>query len=109
MSNILNNNLQIKKYFQDSRIFAYDDYICIFPAVGCFVKGYILISTFNHYLSLYDCSNEVIKDIERTVNIIKNTFLTELNSGTAFFEHGTISNYGLSSASIYHFHMHFFT
>ena len=98
---------EIKKYFEISRIFAYNDELCIFPTVGCFIRGYILLSTVEHYLSLYNCPDEIVNGIDKAVHTIKRAFEEKLQSRTVFFEHGTVNDCGLSSASVSHSHMHF--
>ena len=105
MSN--NNSPNIKDYFEDSRIFAHNECLCVFPTVGCFIKGYILLATIEHYVSLYNCPDIVVSKIKNAIDIIRNNFVQKFNSGMVFFEHGTVNNYNLSPASVCHFHMHF--
>lgn len=97
----------IKDFFEDSRIFACNESLCVFPTVGCFVKGYILLATIKHYISLYNCPDDVVAEIGQTIKIIRSNIEEKFNSGMVFFEHGTVENYNLSPASVCHFHMHF--
>lgn len=99
--------MEIKKYFTDSRIFAKNNELCLFPTIGCFIKGYILLSTIQHYISLYNCPDETVFKINNTIKIIRNAFKIKMGTGMVFFEHGTVDDYSLSSASVSHFHMHF--
>lgn len=101
------HSLRLKDYFLDSRIITGNTSLCIFPTVGCFVKGYVLLSTIDHYSSLYNCPDKVLSEVEEAIAVLKNTFYRRLNSGLIFFEHGTVKDYDLSSASVCHFHMHF--
>ena len=102
-----NTSTDIKDYFEDSRIFAQNECLCVFPTVGCFIKGYILLATKEHYISLYNCPDIVVSKIKDAIDIICNNFTQKLNTGMVFFEHGTVNNFNLSPASVCHFHMHF--
>ena len=101
------NKEPIKEYFYDSRIFAFNEHICLFPTIGSFVKGYILLSTIKHYISLYECPDNVIDNVKSIVNLLRHSYKDKMNSEMIFFEHGTIDSKELSSASVSHFHMHF--
>lgn len=98
---------EVKRFFEDSRIFAENENFCLFPTVGCFVKGYTLLATKEHYISLYNCPDDIVLDVKKTVGIISDQFKERFNSDMIFFEHGTVNDYNLSSASVCHFHMHF--
>lgn len=97
----------VKKYFEDSRIFSYNNYLCVFPTLGCFVKGYILLSTIDHYISLCNCPDDIINKIEKAVPTIRTWYEVKMNCRSVFFEHGTVNDFELSSASVCHIHMHF--
>ena len=101
------NGYDIKKCFLDSRIFSYNETFCIFPALGCFVKGYILLATLEHEVSLYNCSEDIVNGVEKTIVVAKEAFKTNMNCGMVYCEHGTIDDFDLCPSSIDHFHIHF--
>ncbi len=96
----------VRSFFEDSRVFAYNERLCMFPTVGCFKLGYILLVTTKHYISLYKCPAERIIDVSEAVKMMRGEFARRLKCDMVLFEHGTIDDKSLSSASVSHFHMH---
>ena len=98
--------MKIKEYFKDSRIFAQNEYLCVFPTVGCFIKGYILLATKDHYLSLFNCTDKIINEVSIAIKKIELYYKKNFNKGMVYFEHGTVDDYNLSPASVCHLHIH---
>lgn len=90
-----------------SRILARNDALFLIPALGCFVKGYVLLSTVEHYISLVNCPDPIVTQIDRAIRVLHHTFKERLKTDMILFEHGTVDDSGLSAASVLHFHMHF--
>lgn len=89
-----------------SRILAKNDALFVMPTLGCFVRGYLLLSTVDHYVSLASCPDDVVERVGGALDRLRGQFRERLGSGMLFFEHGTVSDRALSSASIFHFHLH---
>lgn len=89
-----------------ARILAKNDGLFLMPTLGCFVKGYLLLSTVNHYVSLVACPDGIVGQVEHALERLRGHFRERMGSGMLFFEHGTVSDQTLSSASIFHFHIH---
>lgn len=104
---ITDNKTEYSSFFEKSRVIAEKGTVLIMPTLGCFIKGYILLTTYDHYNSLYECPDSVISDITKVSNTISRVFLNKLDKGMVFFEHGTIKDFEHSAASINHFHLHF--
>lgn len=96
----------MKEYFPESRIIAEDDGLCLFPTVGCFVAGYTLLVPLHHYISLYNCPDDLVERIEQAFRTIRDAYKKLLKSDMIFFEHGTVDDQNLSSASVCHCHLH---
>jgi hypothetical protein len=103
----LSSTSTVGERYEDSRIVAFNDDLCVFPGVGCYVNGYLLLSTVEHYLSLCNCPDEIVKKIDGAIPQIRALYGERLGCGSVFFEHGTVADFEISPASINHFHMHF--
>lgn len=90
-----------------SRILAKNDTLFLIPALGCFIKGYVLLSTLEHYVSLVNCPDPIVTQVDHTIRALRRAFKQRLKTSMIFFEHGTVDDSGLSAASVLHFHMHF--
>ena len=103
----LSQTSKVGESYADSRIVAFNKELCVFPGVGCYKVGYLLLSTVEHYLSLCNCDGETVTRIESAIPHIRALYEQRLGCGSVFFEHGTVADFELSPASIDHFHMHF--
>ena len=65
------------------------------------------MTTFNHYVSLYNCPEALVQQIENAVSVIRKRYTLPPYNGSVVFEHGVVDNIKLSSTSINHIHLHF--
>ena len=89
------------------RVIYTDGDVCLFPTVGCFVEGYLLLASVEHLVSLYDCSVEMLSKIKLLIPKLRDAYREKADTGMIFFEHGTVNDPTLSSVSVSHFHIHF--
>lgn len=78
----------------------------VFPTVGCFRIGYLLIMPKQHYLSFGELEPELIDELNSVVQRIKDFVYEKLNLKCIVFEHGTRDLSKLTSTSIMHAHIH---
>lgn len=104
---IQKKNNEVYSKLKKSRFIYQDEDLILYPTVGSFIEGYVLLSSKEHYYSLYDCSDKIIKEIDKIIKPIKEYYKNNLHSDVIFFEHGTVDDSSLSSSSITHFHIHF--
>ena len=100
-----NNEVYLK--IKKSRFIYQDEDLILYPTIGSFIEGYVLLSSKEHYYSLYDCSDRIVNKINKIIKPIRDYYENNLHSDVIFFEHGTVDDSSLSSSSITHFHIHF--
>jgi diadenosine tetraphosphate (Ap4A) HIT family hydrolase/SAM-dependent methyltransferase len=78
----------------------------VFPALGAFVPGYVLIIPKKHVYNLGQIPNEDFGEFEKIVNDISAKISNCFMQDTILFEHGAISTCERGGACIDHAHLH---
>jgi ATP adenylyltransferase len=72
-----------------NRILYETEHFVIFPSLGSFVEGYLLIASKEHYLSMASLPKHLYQELEDVQNRVKKV-LTKHYSLPLFYEHGPI-------------------
>lgn len=98
-------------FFQDckeehfNRIIAKNDLFCLLPTLGCFIEGYTLLVTVNHFDSFSTIGIGNLKSLKSTLENLKKKYL-QLYSGVSIFEHGCVDKLNKAGACYQHAHLH---
>ena len=101
-SDIIQSN-QTKTLPIHQRILYDDGFFVVFPALGHFVPGYLLIAPKEHYVSVSTLPEKIKEDLEQVQTKVKK-ILSEVYGPVIFFEHGPASRKG--GCCIEHAHVH---
>lgn len=78
----------------------------VFPTVGCFQIGYLLIMPKQHYLCFGELEPNIIDELESIVQKITDYIQKKQNTKCIIFEHGTRDLSKITATSIMHAHIH---
>ncbi|BAH06987.1 HIT family protein [Clostridium kluyveri] len=78
----------------------------VMPTLGGFIKGYLLIVTKQHFISISTCPEELFSELEYLVKAVKRVFINVYNSPAIMFEHGAISQFKRGGCCVDHVHLH---
>lgn len=82
-------------------------YFFIIPALGCFIKDYIMIVSKRHIYSMTSLNKHEKIELNELILKFKRIFKKKYGFYPLIFEHGSSElKIDISSASIYHAHMH---
>ncbi len=98
-----NPNLNILS--KNRKVFETENFV-VFPTVGCFVIGYLLIMPKQHFLSFGDLDAMMIEELNGIVKRISKFNKQNYGKECIIFEHGTKDLTKLTSTSIMHAHIH---
>lgn len=78
----------------------------VFPTVGCFQIGYLLVMPKVHYLCFGELSSDLIDELNEIINRLSDFIQRKEDKKCIIFEHGTRDLSKLTSTSIMHAHIH---
>lgn len=89
-----------------SRIVFESKHFIVFPTVGCFKIGYLLIMPKQHFLCFGELADDLIDELENIINKITDYVFQKQGLKCIIFEHGTRDLSQMTSTSIMHAHIH---
>ncbi len=96
---------ELGTFHMQSRIVLETDHFFVFPSVGSFVSGYLLIAPKRHVLSMADTPAEQLEELEQLLRQVR-ALLTDRYEQTVFFEHGPCANQPRGISCVEHAHIH---
>ena len=78
----------------------------VFPTLGCFVEGYLLIATRVHYVGIGQMPSTLNQELEKIQKKVRDALSTIYGVSPVFFEHGSVSTEKCGGNSIFHAHLH---
>ncbi|MBU1975912.1 MAG: hypothetical protein KKG59_05910 [Nanoarchaeota archaeon] len=87
------------------RILYETDNFVVFPALGCFIEGYLLIAPKQHYISVGTMPSSLVAEMEEIKNRVKN-IITQEYGEPVVFEHGPSAQMLKGVCCIDHAHLH---
>jgi ATP adenylyltransferase len=97
-------NFQFAGKNYGSRILYESKHCMVFPTLGAFIDGYLLIVSKDHYASMATLPNQQYEALEETVAMVRDILEKEYGP-TLFFEHGPADTRG-GGCCIDHAHLH---
>ncbi|MGL1135034.1 methyltransferase domain-containing protein [Vibrio parahaemolyticus] len=89
-----------------SRVIWHNKYFFLVPTLGCFVEGYTLLCTKEHYMSFHDfCLEHGSSVLEETIQAIRAMY-SETYGEVHLFEHGSGVDSCISNGCLTHAHIH---
>lgn len=88
------------------RIVLETKHFVVFPTVGCFQIGYLLVMPKQHYLCFGELEDEQLDELEEIILKITSYVQARLGEKCIIFEHGTRDLEKLTATSIMHAHIH---
>jgi ATP adenylyltransferase len=97
-------NLQDKKEIVNRIIYSSENFN-VFPTLGSFVEGYLLIAPKSHHISIAQIISNLYVEFEEVIGTVRDV-LSIAYCQPIFFEHGPISRYDKGGCCIQHAHLH---
>lgn len=96
----------VKNILNKNRIIYETANFVVFPTVGCFEVGYLLVMPKQHFLCFGELEADLIDELNDIISKISKYIQRKENKRCIIFEHGTRDLSKLTSTSIMHAHIH---
>ena len=91
-----------------SRVIHQTEHFLVFPPLGQFVEGGLLLTTRAHVISMAHLSDDAYEDLERLIRETSDLLLTHYGCRPLFFEHAPVSSGDKGTCCVDHAHLNVF-
>ncbi|MFA6215443.1 MAG: hypothetical protein WC768_02655 [Patescibacteria group bacterium] len=98
--------LRVKDENLGRRILLETPNFVVFPTLGCFIEGYLLIASKFHYIGIGQIPSNLHQELEEVQQKVSNVLLENYGIAPVFFEHGPASCGNKGGGCIVHAHLH---
>jgi diadenosine tetraphosphate (Ap4A) HIT family hydrolase len=91
-----------------NRIIYETDNFAVVPTIGGVVRGYLLIVSKRHELSLANISKELYREYSHVMSLVSEKTRAIYNCETVIFEHGITESDAVGVNTVNHLHIHIF-